>query len=229
MMKKFILKKKLNMNVEIFNKINSTSTYAREAFNGSPLLVCASMQTEGRGRQGKSFYSPKKGLYFSLALPKEYNFTHLTALCGVSVCKAIEDLTDLKPEIKWVNDIYVNDKKVCGILVEATENGVIIGIGINLKTKKFPDEIAGLAGSLNKRVSKTRLISEIVNNILTMKDFKDYYKEHSYVLGKKIFFIENNEKYEAFAEDIDENFGLVVRTEDKLKTLSSGEISLKLI
>ena len=59
--------------------------------------------------------------------------------------------------------------------------------------------------------------------------FKDYYKEHSYVLGKKIFFIESNEKYEAFAEDIDENFGLVVRTEDKLKTLSSGEISLKLI
>lgn len=217
------------MNVEYFNKINSTSTYAREIFNGSPLLVCASMQTKGRGRQGKSFYSPKKGLYFTLALPKEYNFTHLTALCGVSVCKAIESLTDLKPEIKWVNDIYVNNKKVCGILAEAVNEGVIIGIGINLKTNKFPDEIANIAGSLNKRISKTKLILEIVNNILNIKDFKDYYKEHSCVLGKKIFFIENNEKYEAFAEDIDENFGLVVRMGENIKTLSSGEISLRYI
>lgn len=216
------------MHVEIFNKINSTSTYARKVFNDSPLLVCASMQTEGRGRQGKSFYSPKKGLYFSLALPKEYNFTHLTALCGVSVCKAIESLTDLKPEIKWVNDIYVNNKKVCGILVEATNNGVIIGIGINLKTKTFPDELKE-AGSLNISISKTKLICEIVNNILNTSDFSQYYKDHSCVLGKKIFFIENNEKYEAFAEDIDENFGLIVRMNDKSKTLSSGEISLKFI
>lgn len=216
------------MSVKVFNKLNSTSTYARELFDGSPLLVCAKMQTGGRGRQGKDFFSPRGGLYFSLALPKTFNFTHLTALCGVSVCKAIEKLTDLKPEIKWVNDIYINNKKVCGILCEATENGVIIGIGINLNTKAFPEYLENSAGALNFKISKTKLIYEIVCNILNTKDFTDYYKSHSYVLGKKIFFIENNEKYVAFAEDIDENFGLVVKYNNKIKTLTSGEISVRL-
>ena len=216
------------MNVRVFNKLNSTSTYARELFDGSPLLVCAKMQTGGRGRQGKDFFSPRGGLYFSLALPKTFNFTHLTALCGVSVCKAIEKLTDLKPEIKWVNDIYIENKKVCGILCEATENGVIIGIGINLNTKVFPNDLENIAGALNFKISKTKLIYEIVCNILNTKDFADYYKSHSYVLGKKIFFIENNEKYEAFAEDIDENFGLIVRYNNEIKTLTSGEISVRL-
>ena len=228
MIDKFYLKRKLNMSVKVFNKLNSTSTYARELFDGSPLLVCAKMQTGGRGRQGKDFFSPRGGLYFSLALPKTFNFTHLTALCGVSVCKAIEKLTDLKPEIKWVNDIYINNKKVCGILCEATENGVIIGIGINLNTKAFPEDLENSAGALNFKISKTKLIYEIVNNILNIKDFTDYYKSHSYVLGKKIFFIENNEKYEAFAEDIDENFGLVVKYKNEIKTLTSGEISVRL-
>ncbi len=223
-----LLFKKLNINYKHFNKLNSTSTYAKEHFDSSPLLICAKSQTAGRGRQGKNFFSPKGGLYFSLALPDSFNFTHLTALCGVSVCKAIEALTDLKPEIKWVNDIYINNKKVCGILVEKVTDGVIIGIGINLKQQNFPDEIPE-AAAIGRRISQTKLIYEIVNNILKLKDFSEYYKEHSCVLGKKIFFIENNEKYEAFAEDIDENFGLVVRMDDKTKTLSSGEISLKLI
>ena len=216
------------MKVDVFNKINSTSTYVKEHFDSAPLLVCAKKQTNGRGRQGKNFFSPRGGLYFSLALPKTFNFTHLTALCGVSVCKAIEKLTDSKPEIKWVNDIYVNNKKVCGILCEATENGVIIGIGINLNTKAFPKDLENSAGALNLKISKTKLIYEIVCNILNTKDFADYYKSHSYVLGKKIFFIENNEKYEAFAEDIDENFGLVVKYNNETKTLTSGEISVRL-
>ena len=221
--------KKLNVKFKAFYKLNSTSTYAKNHFDGTPFLVCAKIQTNGRGRQGKNFFSPRGGLYFSLALPKTFNFTHLTALCGVSVCKAIEKLTDLKPEIKWVNDIYVENKKVCGILVEATEKGVIIGIGINLSTKKLPKDLENIAGALNTKISKTKLIYEIVCNILNTKDFAEYYKSHSYILGKKIFFIENNEKYEAFAEDIDDNFGLVIKLSDgSEKTLTSGEISVRL-
>lgn len=214
------------MKVCAFNKINSTSAYARENFNGTPMLVCAKTQTGGRGRQGKSFFSPKGGLYFSLALPQSFNFTHLTALCGVSVCKAIEKLTDLKPEIKWVNDIYINDKKVCGILVEKISDGVIIGIGINIKRQNFPEELN--AGAINRKISRTKLICEIINNILNSTAFAEYYKEHSCVLGKKIFFIENNEKYDAYAEDIDEDFGLIVKYNNQTKTLTSGEISVRL-
>lgn len=215
------------MNICVFRTINSTSTYARENFDGKPLLVCAKTQTKGRGRQGKSFFSPNGGLYFSVALPEAYNFTHLTAICGVSVCKAIEKLTDIQPEIKWVNDIYINNKKVCGILVEKVNGGVIIGIGINIRHQNFPKELTD-ATAIDRKLSQTKLIYEIVNNILNTTDIADYYIKHSCVLGKKIFFIENNEKYEAFAEDIDENFGLIVRMNDELKTLSSGEISIKL-
>ena len=224
-----LLFKKLNIKFKAFYKLDSTSTYAKKHFDGTPLLVCAKTQTSGRGRQGKEFFSPRGGIYFSLALPKSFNFTHLTALCGVSVCRAIEKLCGANPEIKWVNDIYINDKKICGILCEATENGVIIGIGINLNTKNFPKELENIAGALNTKVSKTKLIYEIANNILTIKDFKEYYKEHSYVLGKKIFFIENNEKYEAFADNIDDDFGLVVKLADgSKKTLTSGEISVRI-
>ncbi len=224
-----LLFKKLNINFKSFCKIDSTSTYVKKHFNDSPLLVCAKTQTGGRGRQGKDFFSPKGGIYFSLALPKSFNFTHLTALCGVSVCSAIEKLCGVSPKIKWVNDIYIEDKKVCGILCEATENGVIIGIGINLNTKKFPEDLENIAGALNTKISKTKLIYEIAYNILNLTDFKEYYTDHSYVLDKKIFFIENNEKYEAFAKNIDDNFGLVVRLPDgSYKTLTSGEISVRL-
>ncbi|MGN0522179.1 MAG: biotin--[acetyl-CoA-carboxylase] ligase [Eubacterium sp.] len=206
-------------------------------------LVTADEQTAGRGRQGKSFYSPPMtGVYFSLVIhPKTTlkNAVTATTAAAVAVCRAIETLTDKKPKIKWVNDVYLNGAKICGILTEAVTNfesgivdSVIIGIGINIKTIDFPDDVDG-AGSLGEGVSRSRLIAQIVNELMNIasgdyKSFIDYYRSHSLVIGERINFIQNGKITPATAVAIDETGGLEVRLENgEVTVLRSGEISIR--
>jgi BirA family biotin operon repressor/biotin-[acetyl-CoA-carboxylase] ligase len=155
------------------------------------------------------------------------------------VCKAIEKLTDLKPKIKWVNDVYLNGKKVCGILTEATtdfESGivdnVIIGIGINISTTKFPGDVEG-AGCLDVDINRSALIAETVNELMNIAggdyaSFIEYYRSHSMVIGEKIKFIQNGKTTFATALAIDERGGLEVGLESGEKTvLRSGEITVR--
>ena len=155
------------------------------------------------------------------------------------MCKAIEKTTDLKPKIKWVNDVYLNGKKVCGILTEATtdfESGtvdsVIIGIGINISTTKFPSDVQG-AGCLDVDVNRSALIAQTVNELMKIAggdyaSFIDYYRSHSMVIGEKIKFIQNGETTLATAIAIDEKGGLEVELENGEKTvLRSGEITVR--
>lgn len=206
-------------------------------------LIAADEQTSGRGRQGKSFYSPPlTGVYFSLVIrpctPLQNAVTATTA-ASVAVCKAVETLTPLKPKIKWVNDVYLNGKKICGILTEAVTNfedgivdSVIIGIGINIKTIDFPSD-AGNAGSLGVSVSRSALIAEIANNLMHIATedysaFIDYYRSRSLVIGKRIDFIENGRVTPAVAVAIDETGGLVAELESgERRVLRSGEISIR--
>ena len=116
-------------------------------------VVTARRQTAGRGRRGRSFSSPGSGsLYASFILEPPVNPAEqrITALAAVAVCKAIENTTIYKPAIKWINDILVDGKKVCGILAEAIPGAVILGIGVNINLcdADFPEELAGIAGSL---------------------------------------------------------------------------------
>lgn len=206
-------------------------------------LVTADEQTAGRGRQGKSFYSPNSsGVYFSLVIRPETALTNAvtaTTAASVAVCKAIEDLTDKKPRIKWVNDVFVDDKKICGILTEAITNfeegivdSVIIGIGINISTNDFPDDVEG-AGCLNADVNRNELIAAVTDRLanITLGDYKsfiDYYRSHSLVIGEKIKCIQNGRVTPATALEIDETGGLVVRLDTGEKTvLRSGEISIR--
>ena len=122
----------------------STSTYAKENSSSLPLpsLIIADKQTAGRGRRGNSFYSPENtGLYMTLLLEVSNPIPLITPATAVSICRVIEEKFNLEPKIKWVNDIFLNDKKICGILSECfTANGktmVAIGIGINLTTSDF--------------------------------------------------------------------------------------------
>ena len=155
--------------------IDSTNTQAKRLLKEGekpPFLVVASEQTAGRGRQGKSFYSPKNtGIYLSLVISEkaDEDMVSVTTAASVAVCRAVEKLTDEKPEIKWVNDVYVNGKKVCGILCESVLDGqdsasVIIGIGVNITTSHFPSEIEN-AGSLCLDVEKEALVAEITNEL----------------------------------------------------------------
>jgi BirA family biotin operon repressor/biotin-[acetyl-CoA-carboxylase] ligase len=228
--------------VLVFDTVGSTNDVAKELCkDGRQHLVVANAQTNGRGRQGKSFFSPEgSGLYFSLTVntdKPDFSFTGVTCAAAVACTRAIEKLTALRPQIKWVNDIYVDNKKVCGILVQAvTENGritrLIIGIGVNVSTSDFPEEIKNIAGSLGNSVDRSILTAEIVNNILEllMQEpclYIGEYKSKSNVLGREIIYIKDGIRHHATAVDIDGAGGLVVEEGKDKITLTSGEISLR--
>ena len=232
-----------------YDSIDSTNTQAKrllaEGLQGNALLA-ANEQTAGRGRQGRSFYSPKNtGIYYSYVFHPQKTLADavfITTAAAVSVVRAIERVSTLKPQIKWVNDVYLGGKKVCGILTEAVsdfESGalesVIVGIGINVNTASFPaelrDKAAGLgdasitrAALLNAAVEELIKVAQDLENPAIMED----YRRHSAVIGKEISFIQNGVTTKATAVEIDDKGALVVKTQQGLTTLSSGEITLRL-
>ncbi len=224
-----------------FESVDSTSSYARRnaSMLKTPCIITASHQTNGRGRRGKSFFSPKDtGLYMTLLTNAQPNANLITPAAAVAVCKAIEETTHIKPSIKWVNDIFVEGKKVCGILTECfCENGktyIAVGIGINLTTSKFPSELTQ-AASLGINCSKenlSQLIADRITEYTYLPDDSEILKEYRkrlFVLGKKITYEKNGSVFSATVKDINENCNLIVQRDDKsFDTLSSGEISIKL-
>lgn len=203
----------------VYKTLESTNLTAKKmalegALPGS--VIIAEEQTKGRGRMGRSFFSPAEGgIYMSILLRPSLNISKsvlITTAASVAVCKAIEKVTGIRCQIKWVNDIFFNNKKICGILTEAVtdfETGhieyIILGIGINFNTSNssFPSEIASIAGSLlptdeNSKSedscspSRNQLIAEVINHVIELNDnlesreFLKDYKSRSLVLGKEI-------------------------------------------
>jgi BirA family biotin operon repressor/biotin-[acetyl-CoA-carboxylase] ligase len=150
--------------IRVFKSVESTNLTAKKiALDGAQpgTVIIAEEQTKGRGRMGRSFYSPPAGgIYMSFILKPRLDTAKsvlITTAASVAVCKAIEEVTGISCRIKWVNDIYKGDKKICGILTEAVtdfESGqidyIVLGIGVNYNTARtdFPEELAGIAGSL---------------------------------------------------------------------------------
>ena len=239
---------KHNIDVIYYPSVDSTNNCCKRFLADGRegiFLVTADEQTAGRGRQGKSFYSPPlTGIYFSVVIRPHtslHNAVTATTAAAVSVCRAIEKITDKNPKIKWVNDVYLDNKKICGILTEAITNfedgtvdSVIVGIGINIKTTCFPDDVTA-AGNLNTDISRSRLIAAVTDDLLEIasngyKSFIDYYRSHSLVIGEKIKFIQNSKVTPALAVAIDETGGLEVELENGEHTvLRSGEISIRKI
>lgn len=244
----------LGRDIRVFRSIDSTNTAVKElAGRGvtDGLLVVAEEQTAGRGRFGKSFYSPPStGIYMSFFVrplnATAYQTTMLTIMAGVAVVEAIDILTGLQPKIKWVNDILVRDRKVCGILVEAITPvasqqliGAVVGIGINLDTVAFPEELQGTAGSLSfgqeRRYTRSQMIATILARfeqwyLYGHQDaLLDFYRQRSAVLGQTISYTVGGKTMVGQAVDIDEQGGLVVRdmSNGKQHTLDSGEISIR--
>ena len=146
-----------------YDTIDSTITQAKrlllseEIQSGS--AVFANHQTAGRGRLGRSFFSPENGIYLSVIIRPDFDISRsvlVTVAAAAAVAKAIEDVCSQDARIKWVNDIYVDGNKVCGILTEAVtdfESGqidsLVIGIGINTSIEGFPEELKGIAGAVD--------------------------------------------------------------------------------
>lgn len=246
--------KAANFVLDVRKTVTSTNTLAKEmAANGEAegTVVIASEQTEGRGRMGRSFYSPAStGIYLSLILRPKLNIEDsllITTSAAVAVAKAIEELTQEDVQIKWVNDLFMNGKKVCGILTEASlnvENGgleyAIVGIGVNVNTKDFPDDIKEVAGSVFSEKPKDQptmsiLAANILNNMaeamdkLTDRSYLEEYKKRSFLLGKEIYVLKGKETLSAKAIDIDDRARLVVIYQDaSIETLTSGEVSIRI-
>ena len=203
--------------------------------------LVAGRQTAGRGMQGRGFFSPESGVYLSVLLRPQLapsEILHFTAAAGVAVCRAIERLTDKTAQIKWVNDIYIDGRKVCGILTEsAIENGAVsravIGIGINISEPKggFPDEFKDRACALfsSSREVPEDFADKLAAGVLSALEKQlsvswsetlAEYRKRSYLTGREVL-LSDGER--AFVKGITDDGGLAVcRTDGREETVSSG-------
>lgn len=240
---------------EHLDTVDSTNTYLKaRAALGAPhgLVVTAGEQTAGRGRFGRSFLSAGgKGLYLSLLLRPDLpaaQAAELTPWTAVAVCRALEGLTGLRPTIKWINDILLEDKKLCGILTEAAvaPDGsleyVVVGIGLNLTQDRgdFPPDLAASATSLAQHLtcppSREALLDALLRELNGMwaafpsgrEAWLEAYRARCSTLGREVDVISPAGVRSGLALCVGEDFSLSVRFSDgSVDRLNSGEVSLR--
>lgn len=236
----------LSIPVFVLNEVDSTNTEARRRIlseESMPQMILAERQSAGRGRQGKSFFSPPDaGIYLSFAFPVSDGGAPLllTTSAAVATMMAIRRVTGVTCGIKWVNDLYLRERKVAGILAESLFVGerrfVIVGVGVNLYPSDFPAELSGIAGSVLADGSGLRnaLAAELCRSLAPLAEealprgFMEIYRAHSIVLGKDVVYLIDGERREGVAEDIDDCGRLLVRGADGFSEwLASGEITLR--
>lgn len=240
--------------VHVYDSVTSTNAVALEqAQYGAPhaSVIVSSEQTQGRGQIGRTFFSPQGGIYVSVLLRPKCSLqqaARMTPAAAVAVRRAILRCTGKVCGIKWVNDLYLDGKKVCGILTQAqadVESGnayaIVVGIGVNYLAPDggYPTELQNKAGALfdsraqadASALTRNRLAGEIVKELLacTQKDDRGWMEEYraaSVVLGKRVSFVYDRIEREGIATAIDDDGGLTVRTQDGDITLRCGEVSL---
>lgn len=236
-------------NIYVLDKVDSTNKYLKVLANEGLeeiSIVISKEQTEGRGRLGRTFISNKgKGIYMSILLRPQFDVElskRITSLTATAVSEAIDKVTGQKTKIKWVNDIYLNDKKLAGILTEGHTNFeagkieyIVVGIGINLYHQEFPKDLDNIVTTLedetNNIYSINDIIKEIINNFIyyyqniKVNKHIDIYRDKSYVINKEVELnIHGTLKYGKVL-NIDEEGELVVLINNKEETIYSGEIT----
>ncbi len=236
----------LDIDVRVFDEIDSTNNEGKRCASTlkKPLLLLADQQTQGRGRQGHTFYSPAfTGLYMTIVVPTSLPLSTIaltTQIMAVAATRAVKKVGGPQLQIKWVNDLYLGSKKTAGILTEAvTDPGtrqtiaVVCGIGLNLTTETFPEEIRNIAGTLGS-LERNLLASEITLEFLCLMDslpetssWLDEYRQRSLVLGRRLSFYQNGQLCVGIGKEIDDQGCLIVNLEDGTEQiLSSGEVSV---
>ncbi len=232
--------------VHAYDSIDSTNSEAKrlaEREGVAPALLYADAQTNGRGRMGRSFFSPAQvGAYFSILYAPTgelANAVSVTSAAAVAVMRAIREICGIQTEIKWVNDLYYRGRKVCGILCESVTRGdrtyIVVGIGINLTTADFPAVLRERAGALDTKVERSHLIAAVYRALQPYladpcrRDWLPDYRTHSAVIGKAVTWVHEGIEHEGRALGIDRDGGLEVQAADgKCETLRTGEITLRL-
>ncbi|WP_296645622.1 biotin--[acetyl-CoA-carboxylase] ligase [Romboutsia sp. 13368] len=234
-----------------FDTIDSTNDYAKKVAlqKQEGTVIISEEQTKGKGRIGRQWVSKsREGIWMSIILkpnliPQKAPF--LTLIAGASITKALNNL-GVETNIKWPNDIIINNKKIAGILTELSAeidkiNYIVLGIGINVKTIDFSQEISHIATSLYKEGHKISRV-DIVRNIL--EEFERLYlqyinhglknetldicRKHSAIIGKYIYIISNGEKELVKCLDINKEGNLVIKNDENvIKEIMSGEVSIR--
>lgn len=226
--------------VTVLAEIDSTNTFLKKQVNNREegALVIAKEQTAGRGRLGRTFVSQRNGLYMSLLLkPDFFDILKITTMAAVAVARATDKHRESK--IKWVNDIYIADKKVAGILTEGVFEGsilkgAVLGIGVNLiKPENGIDEsIKDIADYIFEEDTgiADEFVADIINNFFDIYKGKEYieeYRDKSYLTGKKVFFEKDNKEYSGVVTGIDDDCGLIVDCNSEKITLKCGEVTVR--
>lgn len=244
-----------DMEFVILPTAESTNTLVREKANEGAwegYTVISNEQTRGRGRYGRHFFSPTEtGIYLSILLkPSTYSASQalgLTTIAAVAMCEAIEEVSTETAQIKWVNDIYVKGKKVCGILTEASfglENGMleyaVLGVGVNVYPPQggFPEELLQTAGAIfdaPTEDAKNHLAAAFINHFMDYyksehpADYIEKYRSRNLAIGKPVVFRGGDQVKNAVVCGIDDECRLIVKYENgETAHLSYGEIEVKL-
>ncbi|MDO5702558.1 MAG: biotin--[acetyl-CoA-carboxylase] ligase, partial [Lachnospiraceae bacterium] len=238
---------------DVYESVTSTNTILRDQAEMLPhwSVAVAGKQTAGKGRVGRSFFSPEgTGIYLSVLMKEGISGIRpgdLTTAAAVAACRAIYTCTGEQAGIKWVNDVYLHGKKVCGILTEAvvsfesgTVDKAVTGIGFNVYEPEggFPEEIADTAGAITKvrqRDLRARIAAEFIIEFRSLREAEDRaaqleeYRERCFIPGRKIYIIEGGARREAEAVSISDDFGLLVRNPDGgEEVLTAGEVSIRI-
>lgn len=239
--------------LQVFDKVDSTNTLARAlAAEGIPsgTVIVADEQTGGRGRMGRTFDSQRgKGLYFSLVLRPELppeQLLHVTPMVAVAACDAVEKVSGIRPQVKWINDLILRERKLAGILTESSvslKTGVVdylvIGIGINCghEAEDFPTKLNAISLKMaGVEVSREQLAAELICSLSKMAEelisgkeaWLTRYAEDCLTVGRKVKVIINGNETPAFAHGIGPDGGLLVRYEDGTEAvISYGEVSVR--
>ena len=241
--------------IHCFDTVDSTNTLAKSmAREGAPhgTVILAKAQTAGRGRLGRCFSSPEnQGLYLSMILRYPQTGTelmHLTCAAGIAMCDAVEITAGFRPQIKWINDLVKDGKKLGGILTELSFSPAgkldfaVVGIGINCGKEivSFPEEIQGFVGTVNQFSQENICIPHLAANaILALHEMDkhllsnkqaimDRYRENCITLGKEICVVKNGNARHGTALDIDDDGALtVLYTNGEKEAVNAGEVSIR--
>ena len=250
---KYLVGSGKEVKLDVRRKVGSTNDVLRrlaEQGAAEGTAVVSGEQTGGKGRLGRSFFSPSDtGLYLSILLrPKTQaaESVRITTAAAVAVARAIEQCSGEAPQIKWVNDIYLHGRKVCGILTEAAfslENGgfdhVVVGIGINAYEPEggFPEELADIAGAVfgsRREDMRNRIAAAVLSGFMeNCRDLyspsaAEYYRSRLMWTGERIRVVRGTDEYSCTMLGVDDDYALRVRLDDGTeRTVSSGEISIR--
>ncbi len=236
------LQKKIPLKAEYFDTIDSTSLYLIRRIKAKktvPQLVIADSQSDGRGRVGKKFYSPgSTGLYLTFCFPqKDILCSDITPRIALAVTRAIFQTFGIECGLKWVNDVYLGNKKIAGVLCQCIDDYFLFGIGINiLKPRSIPEELKDRLGYLLESCSETEysdLIVSLYKNIVDIirKDTKEVlvsYRKLCIHLGKEVQIEKDNILLSGVCLGIADDFSIVIEIDGKAYNFSSGYMTLKI-